>query len=167
MAMYENGEIDITGVGLSELDRVSNPLEPLNAEVVVAPPGFDLAYIGFNLSEPPFDDANFRRALAYAIDKETIAHRVLLELVVPATGILPPDFPGYNPAVQAPGFDSAKAQELMAQSKYADGARRHCREPSRDRRLGGSTCGPWRCGRQRGLTVELQQVEKPPPTGVT
>ena len=34
MAMYENGEIDITGVGLSELDRVSNPLEPLNAEVV-------------------------------------------------------------------------------------------------------------------------------------
>ena len=124
MAMYENGEIDITGVGLSELDRVSNPLEPLNAEVVVAPPGFDLAYIGFNLSEPPFDDVNFRRALAYAIDKETIASRVLLELVVPATGILPPDFPGYNPAVQAPGYDPARAQELMAESRYGGGAPR-------------------------------------------
>ena len=124
MAMYENGEIDITGVGLSELDRVSNPLEPLNAEVVVAPPGFDLAYIGFNLSEPPFDDVNFRRALAYAIDKDTIATRVLADLVVPASGILPPDFPGFNPAVQAPGFDPAKAQELLAQSKYAGGAPR-------------------------------------------
>ena len=120
MAMYENGEIDITGVGLSELDRVTNPLEPLNAEVVVAPPGFSLAYIGFNLSEPPFDDVNFRRALAYAIDKETIATRVLAELVYPATGILPPDFPGYNPAVQAPGFDPELAQELLAQSKYGD-----------------------------------------------
>lgn len=120
MAMYENGEIDITGVGLSELDRVTNPLEPLNAEVVVAPPGFSLAYIGFNLSEPPFDDVDFRRALAYAIDKETIATRVLAELVYPATGILPPDFPGYNPEVQAPGFDPELAQELLAQSKYGD-----------------------------------------------
>lgn len=120
MAMYENGEIDITGVGLSELDRVTNPLEPLNAEVVVAPPGFSLAYIGFNLSEPPFDDVDFRRALAYAIDKETIATRVLAELVYPATGILPPDFPGYNPEVQAPGFDPELAQELLTQSKYGD-----------------------------------------------
>ena len=32
MAMYENGEIDITGVGLADLDRVSNPLEALNHE---------------------------------------------------------------------------------------------------------------------------------------
>ncbi|MDE2901055.1 MAG: peptide ABC transporter substrate-binding protein [Chloroflexota bacterium] len=161
MAMYENGEIDITGVGLSELDRVSNPLEPLNAEVVVAPPGFDLAYIGFNLSEPPFDDANFRRALAHAIDKETIASRVLLELVVPATGILPPDFPGYNPAVQAPGFDPARAQELMAQSKYAGGAPRIIVTiPG----TGGSAgldleaiLNMWE--ETLGLRVELQQVE--------
>ena len=161
MAMYENGEIDITGVGLSELDRVSNPLEPLNAEVVVAPPGFDLAYIGFNLSEPPFDDANFRRALAYAIDKETIAHRVLLELVAPATGILPPGFPGYNPAVQAPGFDPVKAQELLAQSKYADGAPRIIVTiPG----TGGSAGLDLQAILEMwedtlGLTVELQQVE--------
>ena len=161
MAMYENGEIDITGVGLSELDRVSNPLEPLNAEVVVAPPGFDLAYIGFNLSEPPFDDGDFRRALAYAIDKETIASRVLLELVVPATGILPPDFPGHNPAVQAPGFDPARARELLAQSKYAGGAPRIIVTiPG----TGGSAgldleaiLNMWE--ETLGLRVELQQVE--------
>ncbi|MCY4624137.1 MAG: peptide ABC transporter substrate-binding protein [Chloroflexi bacterium] len=161
MAMYENGEIDITGVGLSELDRVSNPLEPLNAEVVVAPPGFSLAYIGFNLSEPPFDDVNFRRALAYAIDKETIAHRVLLELVAPATGILPPEFPGYNPAVQAPGFDPVKAQELLAQSKYADSASRIIVTiPG----TGGSAGLDLQAILEMwedtlGLTVELQQVE--------
>lgn len=161
MAMYENGEIDITGVGLSELDRVSNPLEPLNAEVVVAPPGFDLAYIGFNLSEPPFDDVDFRRALAYAIDKETIASRVLLELAVPATGILPPDFPGYNPAVRAPGFDPVRARELMAQSKYADAAPRIIVTiPG----TGGSAgldleaiLNMWE--ETLGLRVELQQVE--------
>ena len=161
MAMYENGEIDITGVGLSELDRVTNPLEPLNAEVVVAPPGFDLAYIGFNLSVPPFDDVNFRRALAHAIDKETIALRVLLELVVPATGILPPDFPGYNPAVQSPGFDPVRAQELLAQSKYASAPPRIIVTiPG----TGGSAgldleaiLNMWE--ETLGLTVELQQVE--------
>ena len=30
MAMYENGEIDITGVGLADLERVQNPSDPLN-----------------------------------------------------------------------------------------------------------------------------------------
>ena len=161
MAMYENGEIDITGVGVSELDRVSNPLEPLNKEVVVAPPGFNLAYIGFNLSEPPFDDVNFRRALAYAIDKETIATRVLADLVVPATGILPPDFPGYSPDVQAPGYDPAKAQELLAQSRYAGHTPRIVVTiPGTGGSAGLDLAAILEMWQETlGLTVELQQVE--------
>ena len=53
MAMYENGEIDITGVGLADLDRVTNPNEPLNKELVVAPPDFDIFYIGFKRQGAP------------------------------------------------------------------------------------------------------------------
>ncbi|MBM3944627.1 MAG: hypothetical protein FJ317_03945, partial [SAR202 cluster bacterium] len=48
MAMYENGEIDVTGVGLFDLDRVLDPANPLNRELVVAPPDFNISYIGFN-----------------------------------------------------------------------------------------------------------------------
>ncbi|MDP6451849.1 MAG: ABC transporter substrate-binding protein, partial [SAR202 cluster bacterium] len=48
MAMYENDEIDITGVGLFDLDRVLDPTEELNRELVVAPPDFSVSYVGFN-----------------------------------------------------------------------------------------------------------------------
>ena len=66
MAMYENGEIDITGVGLADLERVQNPSDPLNNDLVMVPPSFTINYIGFNVTMPPFDDPKFRMALNYA-----------------------------------------------------------------------------------------------------
>ena len=120
MAMYENDEIEITGVGLYDLERVLDPNEPLNAEVVVAPPGFSVSYIGFNASMAPFDDAKFRQALNHAIDKELIATEVLSELVEPAYSILPPGFPGYTDEIVGLGHDPERARQLMSESKYAD-----------------------------------------------
>ena len=48
MAMYENGEIDITGVGLADLERVQNP-SIHNNDLVMVPPSFTINYIGFNV----------------------------------------------------------------------------------------------------------------------
>ena len=120
MAMYENDEIDITGVGLFDLDRVLDPSEPLHDELIVAPPNFSVSYVGFNTSMPPFDDPKFRQALNHAVDKELIATEVLAELVEPAYGILPPGFPGYNADLMGLKFDSELARQLLAESKYAD-----------------------------------------------
>ena len=120
MAMYENDEIDITGVGLFDLDRVLDPNEPLNKELVIAQPGFSIAYIGFNTEKAPFDDVKFRQALNHAIDKDLIAREVLSELVKPAYGILPPSFPGYNPEIKGLEYDQELAKNLLSQSKYAD-----------------------------------------------
>ena len=120
MAMYENDEIDITGVGLFDLDRILDPSEPLNKELVVAPPGFSVSYIGFNASMAPFDDPKFRQALNHAVDKELIASEVLAELVQPAYSILPPGFPGYSLDIKGLHYNPTLAQELLAQSAYAD-----------------------------------------------
>ncbi len=120
MAMYENDEIDITGVSLFDLERVLDPNEPLNQELVVAPPDFSISYIGFNTSMAPFDDAKFRQALNHAIDKELIASEVLSDLVVPAFGILPPGFPGYNDSLVGLRHDKELAQRLLSESQYAD-----------------------------------------------
>ena len=105
MLMYENGEIHLTGVGIADLDRVLDPSDPLNPELVEAPPSFSTNYIGMNVNEPPFDDPKVRQALNLAIDKATIAHTVLAGLVVPAKGILPPGFPGFSESVQGYGYD--------------------------------------------------------------
>ncbi|MCY3545212.1 MAG: ABC transporter substrate-binding protein [Chloroflexi bacterium] len=128
MALYENDEIDITGVGLFDLERLSDPNEPLNAELKVAPPGFSVSYIGFNVDNPPFDDLHFRRALNYAIDKELIANEVLSGLTVPAYGILPPGFPGYTDDIEGLTYDLERAVDEICASAYANAAR--CDEAS-------------------------------------
>ena len=163
MAMYENDEIDVTGVGLFDLDRVLDPDEPLNRELVVAPPGFSVSYIGMNASTPPFDDANFRRALNHSIDKDLIANEVLAELVKPAYSILPPGFPGYTEDIQGLEYDPDLARQYLAQSQYAD--------PETRPRIvitvpgTGGTIGldleviieMWK--QELGIEVEIQQVE--------
>ena len=120
MAMYENDEIDITGVGLFDLDRVLDPTEPLNQDLVIAPPGFSVSYIGFNTTKPPFDDPKFRQALNHAVDKELIAKEVLSELVQPAYSVLPPGFPGYTEDIQGLMYDPDLAKKLLEESAYAD-----------------------------------------------
>ena len=163
MAMYESDEIDVTGVGLFDLERVLDPKEPLNKELTVAPPGFSVSYIGMNVAQPPFDDVNFRRALNHAIDKELIAKEVLAELVKPAYSILPPGFPGYTPEIKGLTFDPEKAREYLEASKYSD-------VESRPRIVvtvpgTGGTIGldleviieMWK--QELGVEVEIQQVE--------
>ena len=118
--MYENDEIDVTGVGLFSLERVLDPNEALNADLVVGQPGFTMWYLGLNTKEPPFDDVKFRQALTHAIDKRLIAEEVLSRLLTPAYGILPPGFPAYNPDLKGLDFDPERAQRLLSESKYAD-----------------------------------------------
>ena len=120
MLMYENDEIHISGVGLADLDRLLDPSSELHSQLMRAEPSFTVQYIGLNVNEPPLDDVKVRQALNLAVDKAEIASVVLGDLVVPADGILPPNFPGYNPEVTGYDFDPERARELLAQSKYGD-----------------------------------------------
>ena len=124
MAMYENDEIDLTGVGLADLERVRDPADPLNKDLITVPPSFSISYIGFNVDDAPFDDIKFRQALNHAINKELIAEQVYSNLVIPAYGILPPGFPGYSEDTTGLKFDADKAKQLLSESKFADKATR-------------------------------------------
>ena len=163
MAMYENDEIDITGVGLSDLERVQDPNEPLNKDLVSVPPSFAVSYIGFNLNEPPFDDLKFRQALNYSVDKQLIAEQVFSNLVKPAYGIMPPGFPGFSSDLSGLQFDLKKAKNLLTESKYGDPNSR----PRITVTVPGTGGSPgltteviadmWR--QNLGIEVEIQQVE--------
>ena len=118
LLMYENDEIQVTGVGLTSLDAILDPANPLSTDVQRSPPSFSTYYIGLNVEEPPFDDPKVRLALNHAIDKETISHQLLQDLWVPAKGVLPPGFPGYNENVVGYDFNPEKAKRLLRESKY-------------------------------------------------
>ena len=163
MAMYENDEIDIAGVGLADLERVQNQSDPLNADLISVPPSFTISYIGFNVSEPPFDDHKFRQALNYAIDKQLIATQVYSDLVKPAYGILPPNFPGFSSDIIGLKYDPDKAVRLLNESKYADPETRPLivvtipgtgGSPSLDMEV---VADMW--DRILGVQIEIQQVE--------
>ncbi len=119
MNMYETGEIDAAGVSLDYIDRVTDKTGPCYQELKVIPE-LSFAYIGFNTTKPPFDDANIRRAFSQAIDKDKLVSLVFKDMMQPADGILPPGMPGFNEGLTGLDFDIEKAKELIATSRYGD-----------------------------------------------
>jgi len=117
--MYENDEIDITGIGENNIERVRDPNGDLNADLYESP-SLSVFYIGFNAREAPFDDANLRNALSLAIDRELLAGEILLDLVVPAKGILPPGMDGYNDSLPEIPFDPDTARDLLEEAGGPD-----------------------------------------------
>jgi oligopeptide transport system substrate-binding protein len=122
MDMYETGQIDVAGVSVIYIDRVTDKAGPFYKELQITPE-LSFSWVGFNTTKPPFDDVNVRRAFTLALDKDKIVSLVFRNLVQRADGILPPGIPGFNKNLAGPGYDVAKAKELIAASKYGDVSR--------------------------------------------
>lgn len=119
MDMYEMGEIDVAGVSISYIDRVTDEAGPFYQELAITPE-LSFSYIGFNHTKPPFDDANIRLAFSYAVNKDKLISLMYRDMVDRADGILPPGMPGYDENLAGLGYDIEKAKELIKASKYGD-----------------------------------------------
>ncbi len=117
MQMYETGEIDITGVSVAYIDRVTDKAGPFYRELQVVPE-LSFSYIGFNNTRPPFGDINIRRAFTQPIDKDKLVSVVFRNLMQRADGILPPGIPGFNEELSGLGYDVDMARDLIANSRY-------------------------------------------------
>lgn len=115
--LYETGEVDLAGVGLYSAERMLNPEEPLNAQLLT---GVSLCtgYVVFDTTQPPFDDVNIRKAFSMAFDRQRYIDVVLRGLALPAIGLYPPGLPGFNYQLEGLPYDPALARQLLAQSKY-------------------------------------------------
>ena len=119
MNMYETGRIDVTSIGISYIEKVTDEAGPFYQDLRVAPE-LSFFYIGFNTAEPPFDDVNIRRAFSQAIDKDKLVSLVFKSMMRRADGILPPGMPGYNEELLGLDYDIDGARELIANSRYGD-----------------------------------------------
>lgn len=117
MNLYETNEIDVAGVSLIYIDKVTDKAGHFYQDLKVVSE-LSFSYIGFDTTRPPFDDANLRRAFTQAIDKDKLVSLVFRDMVGRADGILPPGMPGFNENLSGLGFDVNKARELIAASGY-------------------------------------------------
>ena len=79
-----------------------------------------VTFLAFNTALAPFDDVNFRRALATsAVIEDLDYRRATFAQPQTPTGLLPPDIAGHTPR-SAPTSDRETATELMDKSRYAD-----------------------------------------------
>jgi len=75
-------------------------------------------YVNFN--HPILADVNFRKAMAYALDREEITKAAVWGYGTPTFSVISPKLPAYTPDLEkmAPNYDPEKAKAFLKQSKY-------------------------------------------------
>lgn len=79
-------------------------------------------WLHFRCAIPPFDtNIKLRKAIAYAIDKETIVHSILNDFGKVSDSFLSTKQFGYASAPNAISYDPEKAKKLLAEAGYPNG----------------------------------------------
>ncbi|HSR35065.1 MAG TPA: peptide ABC transporter substrate-binding protein, partial [Anaerolineae bacterium] len=121
LALYENGELHVSGYPSEDVPRIrEDPV--LSQELRISPrPG--IYYVGLNTLKPPTDNVLVRQALAAAIDRQSIIDNVIqMPWRSPMSCTTPPDVLGYQEyGTCGWAFDPEKAKELLAEAGYPDG----------------------------------------------
>jgi len=126
LANFKSGDVDMISPASSQLDEI----ETDDSFQVVSFVGSGWNGVYFNTALPPTDDVNFRRAIAWAIDREAINQSIFFgrQEVRERMGIITPAtkwaYPG--PVEGAPDHSLDRAREYLAASAYPDGASFRC-----------------------------------------
>jgi len=116
--LFLRGQVDIVW------DKELVPNELL--DVLLKRPDFHTySYLGtyflrFNVTRKPFDDPRVRKALALAIDKRRIVHRVTRGGEQPAASFVPADTANYT-SPEGLGYNPQLARQLLAEAGFPGG----------------------------------------------
>jgi len=121
LTRFENNELDIASISVNDIDRVRDKNSALGKLYQTAT-DFTISYLAFNAKAAPFDDANVRRAFGLAIDRSKVTSVTFNNMISPATGILPPQLPGFTSDDKTLKFNPDAAKAALAASKYKNAA---------------------------------------------
>lgn len=125
--IYADAEGVFTGLITEEVDMNAWRLEPGHIDLaeeeehlqLVEVPDFGYYHMTYNLRVEPFDDVDFRRAIAHAVDKDTIIEVLLDGLGEPGNSVIAPANPAWhNPNVEDFDFDLDLAREKLEEAGY-------------------------------------------------
>ncbi len=115
--MFRNDRLHMTNT--VNPDKIPFFQEEMPEEMSITP-YLGVYFYRLNVTREPFTDVRVRRALALALDKQTIVERVTKGGQAPATGFVPAGIPGYEPST-AVQYDPDEARRLLAEAGYAGG----------------------------------------------
>ena len=119
MNLYQSGDVDVAQIDSQYFDMVTDPAGAFVNELVITPQ-LSMDYILIDVTRPPFDDINVRKAFSMSLDKSKLAALIFRNTVSASAGILPLGIPGYNPYLIGLPFDVNQAKILLSSSRYAD-----------------------------------------------
>ena len=91
-----------------------------NPNVLRIEPFIGVYFYRFNTTRPPLDDPRVRRALAMAIDRQSICDSVMYGAATPAVALTPPNLAGYTAKAHI-DYNVEEARRLLAEAGYSDG----------------------------------------------
>jgi len=111
--LYERNELDMVAVRYTP--RLADQVRTESRADAVVGPAAWTAYLAFDHSHPGVANVDFRRALAHAIDRTTLAEKLPTNLLVATGGLVPPALQGHTPDI-VPRYEPEVARELLARS---------------------------------------------------
>jgi oligopeptide transport system substrate-binding protein len=115
--MFRTGQLDVTNeLPIAKLDVYRNE----HPEALHLDPYLGLYFYRCNVKRPPLDNPRVRKALALAIDRESLVKNVTRGDQLPAYAVSYPGTAGYTPRARlAGGIDEAR--RLLAEAGYPGG----------------------------------------------
>lgn len=120
LAQYQRGDLDIVDVRGAQLAQVTR--DPTLSRELKEFPRAQLLWFGMNQRRvPAFRDKRVRQAFLYAIHRQALIEKVMLNDRYLATGFVPTGIPDATPGLRGYPHDPAKARQLLAEAGFAGG----------------------------------------------
>jgi len=116
---FQTGEIDMI-YGSQDQTWVERVSELPGTTVSVMAPG-EMSMISLNTSKAPLDDVLVRRAVAHAMDRDTMVAFRGPDVTLAANSVVPEGYLGYTDDVPRYEFDVEKAKALLEEAGHPDG----------------------------------------------
>ncbi|MEH7333157.1 glutathione ABC transporter substrate-binding protein [Neobacillus drentensis] len=118
ISMLETGEAQIAeplSVPMMDTVAASQAVDVYRSE------GYGTEYIGFNVQKKPFNDERVRKAIAHAVEMDSILKGVYNNVGKKANSLLGSKVFGYNPDMKAYEYNLNEAKKLLAEAGYPNG----------------------------------------------
>ena len=116
---FQAGEIDML-YGRQDQTWLARIAQVPDTTVVTMRPG-EMSQLMLNMTMPPLDDVRVRRAVAHAIDRDSMVEFKGPDVTLPAVSPVPEGYLGYTDDIPQYAYSPERARELLAEAGFPDG----------------------------------------------